>query len=263
MSLIPISTLGAEFDAKQRDEWQKMLLGDPLKDTPGANDWAKKNGYQLQSDGSYRKTVNIGGLQQLSTMSAGELANKFKSQQYAEQAAAMPTGSPDYLAQIKQYFGQQPTGASYTPVSNPYEQRLQELMNNPDAIANTNGYRFRFNEGQQALERSAAAKGMLRSGNTLAALTNYGQGAASQEYGNEVSRLGALAGQQNQYNLGRMGLANQEQANRTADWQSRAGTALSALVSGNRDMLAAKELAASNATRAGILSPGTQKASTW
>jgi hypothetical protein len=45
---------------------------------------------------------------------------------------------------------------------------------------------FPVQRGQQALERSAAAKGMLRSGNTLAALTNYGQGAASR---NTATRL--------------------------------------------------------------------------
>ena len=101
---------------------------------------------------------------------------------------------------------------------------------------------------------------MLRSGNTLAALTNYGQGAASQEYGNEISRLGALTGQQNQYNLGRMGLGNQEQSNAASDWQNRTGTALSAPIAGNRDK-STNELAATNAVRTGYLNPG--RTSTW
>ena len=43
-------------------------------------------------------------------------------------------------------------------------------------------YQFRFNQGRQALERSAAARGTLFGGNTLQALTDYGQQAASQEY---------------------------------------------------------------------------------
>ena len=45
-------------------------------------------------------------------------------------------------------------------------------MSNPDAIANTNAYRFRFNEASRRLN-VRRRQGMLRSGNTLAALTNY------------------------------------------------------------------------------------------
>ena len=43
-------------------------------------------------------------------------------------------------------------------------------------------YQWRLQQGQQALERSAAGRGALSSGATLKALTNYAQGAASQEY---------------------------------------------------------------------------------
>lgn len=50
-------------------------------------------------------------------------------------------------------------------------------------------YQFRFGEGQKALQNTAAAKGSLYSGNTAKALTDYGQGMASQEYGNYYNRL--------------------------------------------------------------------------
>jgi hypothetical protein len=53
------------------------------------------------------------------------------------------------------------------------------------------GYAFRFGEGQKAIERSAAARGMQLSGSTLKGLTNYGQGAASQEYNNAFNRYQA------------------------------------------------------------------------
>lgn len=43
-------------------------------------------------------------------------------------------------------------------------------------------YQSRLNEGLQAIERSAAARGMLRSGNTLQDLNNYAQDYASREY---------------------------------------------------------------------------------
>lgn len=53
------------------------------------------------------------------------------------------------------------------------------------------GYDFRMNEGQKAIERSAAARGGLQTGGTLKALTQYGQGFASNEYQNAYNRFNA------------------------------------------------------------------------
>lgn len=50
------------------------------------------------------------------------------------------------------------------------------------------GYEFRLSEGQKALERSAAAKGMSLSGSQLKALTGYNQNFASNEYNNAYTR---------------------------------------------------------------------------
>lgn len=50
------------------------------------------------------------------------------------------------------------------------------------------GYQFRLQQGQQALERSAAARGGLLSGGFARNLTDYSQGMASQEYGNVYQR---------------------------------------------------------------------------
>ncbi len=61
-------------------------------------------------------------------------------------------------------------------------------------------YRFRYDQGLQATERSLAAKGLLNSGNAAIELQNYGQKAASQEYGAQFSRmLEGLNGVSNQY----------------------------------------------------------------
>lgn len=53
------------------------------------------------------------------------------------------------------------------------------------------GYQFRMDEGQKALERSAAARGGLLSGGTGRALTRYGQDYGSQEYSNAYGRFNA------------------------------------------------------------------------
>jgi hypothetical protein len=56
------------------------------------------------------------------------------------------------------------------------------------------GYAFRVQEGQKALERSASAQGQLVSGGQLKAAQQYGQGLASQEYGNAWQRAFAKQG---------------------------------------------------------------------
>ncbi len=50
------------------------------------------------------------------------------------------------------------------------------------------GYAFSLQQGQQALERSVAAKGGLMSGAALKAITQYGVGTANQEYGQVYDR---------------------------------------------------------------------------
>lgn len=50
------------------------------------------------------------------------------------------------------------------------------------------GYSFRLSEGQKALERSAASRGMLNSGATMKAALRYGQDMGSQEFQNAYNR---------------------------------------------------------------------------
>lgn len=50
------------------------------------------------------------------------------------------------------------------------------------------GYGFRLKSGSDAIMGNAAANGLLQSGDTLRALTQYGQDMGSQEYGNAFNR---------------------------------------------------------------------------
>lgn len=59
----------------------------------------------------------------------------------------------------------------------------------------TPGYDFRLQQGTDAIEGSAAARGGLFSGNTAKGLAEYGQNYASNEYGNYLNRLTGQAGQ--------------------------------------------------------------------
>jgi hypothetical protein len=56
------------------------------------------------------------------------------------------------------------------------------------------GYDFRFDEGQRAVESSAASKGMLMSGGTLKDLARFGDGLASADYHDSFNRMMAVAG---------------------------------------------------------------------
>lgn len=72
--------------------------------------------------------------------------------------------------------------------------RLEGLLANPDSIQNSAAYQWRFNQGLQGLDRSAAARGNLFSGGHHADVLGYGQGMASQEYTDQWNRLAGLAG---------------------------------------------------------------------
>jgi len=230
---------------------------------------AASSGWKPDGRGNYTRMYN--GVSQ--TLPAAMLASQLQEQRQASQLSApvqVGGGGGDYLSQIQRYLGGSPQsvlsnyGASSQQYDNPYEQRLVQLMNNPDSVSDTNAYKFRFNQGQQALERSAASRGMLNSGNTLAALTDYGQGAASQEYGNEFNRLMSAVGQRNQYNLGRAGASNQELGLRQQGYENQAGTALKALAGYDESLINSRNSAARNAVGLGRINAGERaRPSTW
>lgn len=111
----------------------------------------------------------------------------------------------------------------------PWTQQFQAPT--ADQAAQTPGYQFQLQQGNEALQNSAAARGGLLSGNTLTAMDQYSQGLASTNYQqvynnalqqyqqsynifqgnqtNEFNRLAALSGvgQQTAQSLGSQGQA--------------------------------------------------------
>lgn len=79
----------------------------------------------------------------------------------------------------------------------PWNQTFQAPTNVTEQ--NDPGYQFRFNQGVQALQNSAAARGTLLTGDTARALTEYGQDYASNEYNNVYNR--AFGQYQQSYNI--------------------------------------------------------------
>jgi len=86
------------------------------------------------------------------------------------------------------------------------------------------GYLFRLQEGQKAIERSAAARGGLYSGATMKALDAHAQGVASDEFNNYVGRLQSLAGV-GQSATGSTAAAGQNYANGASQAAQQAGAA--------------------------------------
>jgi len=78
----------------------------------------------------------------------------------------------------------------------PYAQFGQEHMKGYNELGDFNfqfdqsdpSYQWRYDQGLQGVQRTQAGNKMLGSGNTLAELTKYGQGMASQEYQAEFDR---------------------------------------------------------------------------
>ncbi len=80
--------------------------------------------------------------------------------------------------------------APYQTVGSTATTGLDTALQNPFQfnLSDDPGYQFRLAQGEKAVAQSAAAKGNNISGGTLKALTQYGQGFASNEYQNAFAR---------------------------------------------------------------------------
>ena len=93
-----------------------------------------------------------------------------------------------------------------------------------DGFQTSPGYQFRVDEASKAIERSAAARGGLRSGATMDALQRRVQGVASDEYENFANRLANLAGIGQSSTAG-SAQSGQAYANQSAQTNMAAGNA--------------------------------------
>ena len=129
---------------------------------------------------------------------AGQNANNTQLQMYnttrQDQAPWRAAGGQAVNA-LSQFYGLGGVNADGTAgtVSTPdYNKLLSSLP----------GYQFQQQQGNQAVQRNLAAAGLLQSGAAGKALTQYGQGVASQYAGQYVNGLQSLAG------LGQTSVAN-------------------------------------------------------
>jgi|SRR5690349_149164 len=111
-------------------------------------------------------------------------ANKLNKRQWnyiKGETAPFVSGGRNAYDKLLQSFGAQ--GGTWAGVAPNFD----FLTQSPD-------YQFALQQGGQALDRSAAAKGRLYSGAQLQAQQGFGQGLASQQLGNYRSGLAGAAG---------------------------------------------------------------------
>lgn len=135
----------------------------------------------IYKGGTWDQYHNLGGGgragRQQQTVQQTEKASKDYSAELRNIAQSMLDAADPFRAQRQQYAD-----------------KLSDLYKDPSSITESASYKFRVGQGQKALERSMAAKGMLGSGNLGLELQRYGQEMASTEFDKEVNRLGMLAG---------------------------------------------------------------------
>ena len=124
----------------------------------------------------------------------------YNSLRYANEAGgSIPPGAVTQPNQVGNAQGTPATGSQVGYGS--LLQGFNQPFVAPTAATQQNdpGYQFRLQQGEQALQNSAAAQGGLLSGNTGQALEQYAQNYASNEYSNVYNR--ALTEYQQRYNI--------------------------------------------------------------
>jgi hypothetical protein len=206
-------------------------VGEGMNDPALLGDWTKKG---IKQKGTYSSTIGsvIGGVPAYEFLGYQADVSPFAKQGIAKER--LPGAMDEYNANMDIYNQQKDVydyaknmqaqyAGPYTP-----EEVQAKLMAQP-------GVQFQYQQGLDAIQRAASAKGMLNSGRLLQSLADYGQGLASQQYGETLSRLAGLAG---------MGQAS---ATGQASAFGQLGQGVAGLKQGLGDTLANSYLAGGNA----------------
>jgi len=193
-SAVTAADLGINFNAQQP--------ADPRRDVAGQIEFAARDAYiaEFMRNATLNNTFNAAQRPALeSVLRSGLNSQQFASNNFRFQVPGTQQPSPSQSGQATLPVLQAGASGVATPTSqqtlgafsgqnnsaqvNPYS----GFMESPD-------YRFRLSEGNKALDRAFAARGLSNSGAEYKALSRWNQDAASQEYGANYNRLAALAG---------------------------------------------------------------------
>lgn len=169
----PTELLGSNLEANEylynNDAQYRQLYDSMAKTIPyvtsAADRWDK---YGAEWQKKFQKGIDLNAL------------NERMAALYEQERAASPNAA-----------------ANADPTQNPLFGSLARNFSMADYEADP-GYAFRQQQGQQQIDRQAAARGGLISGAALKATQRFGQDLASQEYGNAYNRF--QSNQSNQFN---------------------------------------------------------------
>jgi len=117
------------------------------------------------------------------------LYDYWKSQDDARDISKNWTNALDQgMGEIRRYTD------PYSFAGLPGVEKYNKLLMDPSSVVNTPGYQFNLDEQNRALERSAAAKSGILSGENLTNLARYTSGYASSQYDAELNRAKGLVG---------------------------------------------------------------------
>jgi len=159
--------------------------------------------------------AGIGG-NELSRMTQEDRAKYLANMGYSPFASSSPTTDTNGLNSAVQKALAEQEAAAGANRSNPLYGSLLDTFGMDNYQADP-GYQFRLSEGNKALDRSLAASGQYMTPQRQIALQQYGQGMASEEYGNAYNRFNQDQG--NIYNrlagitgIGQTALSQNQQA---------------------------------------------------
>lgn len=133
--------------------------------------------------------------QDITGQTAGDASKAAALDTYGKQNTAI-RGITDYGNQYADKFADLAKGYDpYVQTGYTANNQLQQLLSDPSNVSGLPSYQFDQSQGIQALDRSAASRGMLNSGRSQKDLLRFGTGLADQTYGNQLQRLLGAAGQ--------------------------------------------------------------------
>lgn len=147
--------------------------------------------------------------------------------------------------------------AGYQALSQMQDPSFQQTFHAGD-LTQDPGYQFRMQQGNEAIQRSAAARGGLSSDATLQSMTRFAQGTASDEYQNAYNRFNN--DQSTRFNR----LASISGLGQTANGQTAASGQNAANQIGSNDLGAGNAQAAAGISQANSMSNlASTGANTW
>lgn len=214
----------------------------------GSNSASNASDAQVQSAADSSAAQKEIAAQQISFLREQQIQNQLNQQPWLDAGRAG-------LTRLQQLLGLTSGGADNGSAMHDFS--AQDFQSDP-------GYQFRVNQGQQALERSAAARGGLMSGAALKDTARFSQGLASQDYqdafnrfqtnrANKLNPLQSLAGV-GQTTANSLGAAGQSTANGISNALGQYGAAAGNNITGAGNARASGYLAQGNAVSGGLSS---------